>query len=125
VELTRGRSFQTAEVEEVDDQHDPGDPGDAERAIELFEKLADLTGADVDVPPADSEQLSFLIAARFDFTPLLKQELLQETSERIRLTRLCELLEKAAETIARQQEIAARAQTNGRVDADLLPEPGS
>jgi Lon protease-like protein len=125
VELTRGRSFQTAEVEEVDDQHDPGEPGDTERAIELFEKLADLTGADVEVPPADSEQLSFLIAARFDFTPLLKQELLQETSERIRLKRLCELLEKAAETIARQQEIAARAHTNGRVDADLLPEPGS
>lgn len=125
VELTGGRAFQTAEVEEIDDQHDPGEPDDAERVIELFEQLADLTGAEVEVPSPDSEQLSFLIAARFDFAPELKQELLQQTSERIRLKRLCELLEKAAESLAKQQEISARAQTNGRVDVDLMPEPDS
>jgi Lon protease-like protein len=123
VELTRGRSFQTAEIEPVDDQHDPGEPADAARAVELFERLADLTGADVDPPSPDAPQLSFVLAARFDFAPALKQELLQETSERVRLRRLCELLEHAAETIERQHEIAARAQTNGRVDPGTIPEP--
>ena len=47
--------------------------------------------------------------------PDLKQELLEATSERVRLRRLCELLAAAAETVERQKEIAARAQTNGKV----------
>jgi hypothetical protein len=33
----------------------------------------------------------------------------------VRLTRLCELLGIAAETVERQKEIAGRAQTNGKV----------
>ena len=56
-----------------------------------------------------------MLAGRFDFSADLKQELLDETSERIRLRRLCELLATAAETVERQREIAARAQTNGKV----------
>ena len=47
--------------------------------------------------------------------PTLKQELLQEISERRRLRRLCELLEGAAEALEREREIAARAATNGKV----------
>ena len=45
----------------------------------------------------------------------MKQELLQERSEAVRMRRLCELLEKAAETIAREREIAERAAGNGKV----------
>ena len=55
------------------------------------------------------------IAGCFEFSPEIKQELLDESSERVRLTRLCELLGIAAETVERQKEIAGRAQTNGKV----------
>jgi hypothetical protein len=43
----------------------------------------------------------------------LKQELLEERSERVRLDRVCEILEEAAHVVARQREIAEIASTNG------------
>ena len=45
----------------------------------------------------------------------IKQELLDESSERVRLERLCELLAIAAEAVERQKEISDRAQSNGKV----------
>ncbi len=115
VELTEGRQFHTGLVEPVDDQHDPTEPDDVQRALELFTRLVELTGSDLSAPAAETPQLSFALAGRFDFSADLKQELLDETSERIRLRRLCELRATAAETVERQREIAARAQTNGKV----------
>ena len=115
IELTEGREFHTGLVEPVDDQHDPNEPDDIQRALELFTRLVELTGSDLPSPAAETPQLSFALAGRFDFSADLKQELLDETSERIRLRRLCELLATAAETVERQREIAARAQTNGKV----------
>ena len=116
VELTGGRAFVTGLVEPVDDQDDPADPMDIERALALFARLAELTSADIEAPAAETPALSFALAGRFDFAPELKQELLDESSERIRLARLCELLAIAAETVERQVEIAASAQTNGKVN---------
>jgi ATP-dependent Lon protease len=115
LELTEGRSFVTGLVEPVDDQHDPAEPADIERALALFARLAELTSSEIEPPAAETRSLSFAIAGRFDFSPDLKQELLAESSERIRLVRLCELLAIAAETVERQIEIAASAQTNGKV----------
>jgi len=115
VELTEGRAFVTGRVELVDDQHDPANPADVERALMLFARLAELTSVNVRPPAPETPALSFAIAGRFDFSPDLKQELLAESSERIRLARLCELLTIAAETVERQIEIAASAQTNGKV----------
>jgi Lon protease-like protein len=116
-ELTGGRSFQTAEVEPVedDDATEVGDPADAERALALFEQLVELTGTEIEAPERTTPQLSYAVAARFEFVPPLKQELLEERSERVRLRRLCELLAGAAETLEREREIAARAATNGKV----------
>jgi Lon protease-like protein len=116
-ELTGGRSLQTAEVEPVedDDATEVGDPADAERALALFEQLVELTGTEIEAPERTTPQLSYAVAARFEFVPPLKQELLEERSERVRLRRLCELLAGAAETLEREREIAARAATNGKV----------
>ncbi len=115
VELTDGRTYVTATVERVDDQHDPAEPEDIERALHLFARLVELTSAEIEAPPADAPELSFAIAGCFEFSPEIKQELLDETSERLRLARLCELLGIAAQTVERQKEIAGRAQSNGKV----------
>ena len=131
VELTDGRSFQTGEVEEVNDLDDPAEPDEIGRALALFERLLELTATEVEVPPPDHPQLSYALAARFDFALDVKQELLQEVSERLRLRRLCELLELAATALEREREIAARAATNGKVQPrrptgeDVEDEPGA
>ena len=116
VELTGGRTFQTGLVEAVEEAADPADPADAERALELFRKLVELTGADVEEPESGADELSFQLAGRFDFAPELKQRLLQLTSERERVKELADLLEGAAAAVAQEQEIAGRAATNGKVD---------
>jgi len=115
LELTSGRSFVTASVEPFADQDDPADEADIDRALALFARLAELTESDVDTPERQTPGLSFAIAGRFELSPELKQELLAESSERVRLVRLCELLAIAAETVERQKEVAMRAQSNGKV----------
>ena len=116
LELTQGRSFQTALVEEVADDPDSADPDDTDRAIELFHQLVELTGAEVEEPRLDVPQLSFELAGRFEFAPELKQQLLQLLSERERMKLLAELLTGAAAAVEREREIAERAQSNGKVD---------
>jgi len=116
VSLTEGRSFQTGEVEPLDDEPDPSAETDIERALDLFRTLAELTGTEIDPPAPDSEQLSFELAARVALAPELKQELLEGISERARLKRVCELLGRAADAVALEREIAARASRNGKVE---------
>ena len=116
LELTGGRSFQTGLVEPLEEAEDPAENADAERALELFRKLVELTGAEVEEPAAGGEQLSFELAGRFEFAPELKQRLLQITSERERVKVLADLLDGAAQAVEREQEIAGRAASNGKVD---------
>jgi Lon protease-like protein len=116
VELTEGRSFQTGIVEAVADDQDTADPEDTRHALELYHRLVELTGAEVEEPRLDAAQLSFELAGRFDFAPELKQRLLQLTSERRRMQLLAELLAGAATAVEREREIAERAQGNGKVD---------
>ena len=114
VELTAGRTFQTGIVEEIADEPDDADPDDTEHALELYKRLVDLTGAEVEVPAEVTGQPSFEIGSRFELAPELKLELLEETSERRRLVRLCEILETIADAVERQREVAALAQKNGK-----------
>ena len=114
VELTEGRSFHTGTIEPLGDlEADPPSAEEVERATTVFSRLVQLTGTEVEPPDLKGEQPSFAIAARFELAPDLKLELLEETNERQRLVRLCEILESAAASVERQREIAALAQTNG------------
>jgi Lon protease-like protein len=115
LELTTGRSFHTGVVAPVEDADDPADREAVERALGLFDRLRELTRSDVDVPDADASQLSYVLAARVEFAPDDKLELLNDLSERSRVTRLCDLLENAVETAQRVRGAAERAATNGRV----------
>lgn len=114
VDLTDGRSFHTGTIEPLADVDDPPPQADVDRALAVFRRLVDLTGAEVDVPAEVSGQPSFEIGSRFELAPELKLELLEEPSERRRLVRLCEILETIAAAVERQREVAALAQTNGR-----------
>lgn len=116
VGLTSGRSFQTGDVEAILDDGDSPETDSVDRALELFDRLRELTGSDVEAPSPGGEQLSFALAARVELVPEVKQELLQETSERIRLDRVCELLDEATVAVERQRRAAERASTNGRVE---------
>jgi len=116
VGLTSGRSFQTGDVEPIVDDEDAVETESVDRALELFGRLRELTGSDVEVPSPGAEQLSYALAARVELVPEVKQELLQETSERVRLERVCELLGDATVAVERQQHAAERAATNGKVE---------
>ena len=115
LELTEGRSFQTGTVEPVVDRDDPPSADDVQQALALFGRLVELTGADVEPPAADVEPPSYAIGSRFELAAELKLELLAETSERLRLQRLSEILSTVAAAVERQREIAERASTNGHV----------
>ena len=115
VELTKGRSFQTAEVEPYEDEDDDRDDETAERAFELYRRLAALVPAPPDDPNPDAALLSFEIGARVDFGAEPKQQLLELRSETERLTLVCELLERAAEALENERDLRARASQNGKV----------
>jgi Lon protease-like protein len=121
VELTTGRSFTTCEIAPFEDEDDPPGPEETARAYDLFRQLADATGADVDVPDPEVPQLDFELAARVDFGPAAKQELIAASSPRERMHRLAQLLETALETTQLQQALRERAGRNGKV-APLDPD---
>lgn len=116
VELTSGESFHTAEVTPFDDDVDPSAEETVSRALELFGRLRELAGSDVEAPSADDPQLSYAIAAHVELDDELKLELLADTSERSRLERLCEFLDDAVEALRIRRRAVERASTNGRVD---------
>ena len=111
---TSGRSFLTAEVEPVGDEEVVSERSVRERALERFRKLGRVVESDVDEPDADSGVLSFELAARVDFGPERKQELLELRSEPVRLGIVSDLLERAAEAITLERALAEAAAQNGR-----------
>jgi Lon protease-like protein len=115
VALTEGRSFLTADVEALDDEDDPPGEADVERALDLFRQLVEVAEAEIEDPDLSSPTLSFELASRIDFSPELKQELLELTSEQKRLRRLAGLMERAVATMEREREVRERAAGNGRV----------
>ena len=116
IELTEGRPFRTADVEAVEDDGELPLEADVERTIAVFRRLVAVAEADeIDEPSAGSPVLSFELAARVDFGPELKQELLELRSEGQRLRRLAELLDQAAQALTREREVRQRAAGNGKV----------
>jgi Lon protease-like protein len=116
LELTDGRMFNTGEISPVLDEDDPADTATIDRALELFRRLRDLTASDVEVPTADTTQLSYALAARVELDVEVKQALLEQTSERKRLESVCDQLVEVSAIVERQRRAAERAATNGRVD---------
>jgi len=114
VSETSGRSFLTAEVEPIGDEELISERTARDRALERFRKLGKIVETDVDEPDADSGVLSFELAARVDFGPARKQELLELRSEPERLRIVSDLLDRAADAITLERALAEAASQNGR-----------
>ena len=115
-ELTDGRSFNTGLVSSLDDIDDPAETPAVDEALRLFDALREVTQSAVDVPERTAPQLSFALAAKVELPADAKLALLAETSERLRMEQVQELLANALLTAQRVRRAAERASTNGRVD---------
>ena len=116
LELTGGRTFQTGETTPLEDLDDLADADTEERARALFDRLRELTSSEIQMPEPGTPRLSYVLAARVELAAEAKLELLAETSENVRLERVCELLEEAAVAVERQRTAAERAAANGKVE---------
>jgi Lon protease-like protein len=117
VHETDGRIYRTATIEPVEDDQDPPSSDDVDRALEVFGRLVEVTESDeVQPPDPESAILSFELAARVEFGPELKQELLELRSERERLLRLAELFEVAVQGLKLEKDVRERASGNGKVE---------
>ena len=117
IELTSGRSFQTADVDAVDDEDDPPAEEDVERVLTLYRELVRRTESMAEEPDPGSADFSFDLGARIDFGDELKQELLELRSPRERVERMIELLEAVIEAVRAEQVVKDRAQGNGKVSS--------
>jgi Lon protease-like protein len=115
-ELTDGRSFSTGLVAPIDDLDETAEAAAVEEALRLFDALRELTQSEVEVPERGDAQLSFALAAKVELPADEKLVLLAETSERVRMEQVQELLATALLTAQRVRRAAERASTNGRVD---------
>jgi Lon protease-like protein len=118
VELTRGRSFQTANVEAIGDEREWPSDDAVERGLRLFRRLREATESEVDEPDPALGHLSYQLASRVDFGAEVKQQLLELRSEPRRLDIVCELLEGAIKTVELESQVRERASGNGKVTLD-------
>jgi Lon protease-like protein len=112
-EVTRGRSFMTAEVVGVDDEASEIEGELAVRAIGSFRALAALAGAEAPDPDESSPQLSFELAAQVELPTDSKQQLLESRVEAERLELVAELLDDARVALLQSVELGERAKRNG------------
>ena len=116
VELTDGRSFSTGLVTPIEDVDDSSEAAAVDEALRLFGLLRDVTESEVDAPERELPQLSFALAGKVELPADDKLGLLAETSERLRMEVVQELLANAVLTAQRVRRAAERASTNGKVD---------
>lgn len=116
VELTDGRSFSTGLVTPIEDVDDSADAAAVDEALRLFGLLREVTESEVDAPERELSQLSFALAGKVELPADDKLGLLAETSERLRMELVQELLANAVLTAQRVRRAAERASTNGKVD---------
>jgi Lon protease-like protein len=120
VQATSGRSFDTAIVEDLydEDEKDLPDQEELVECLQAYRRLADAAGAQPDDFDPGAGSVAFQIAAVIDFTPELKQELLELQSEGARLAKLSELLDRAVDAVLLQRTARERAAGDGHVSPD-------
>ena len=84
-----------------------------ERVAKAAYKLGGGRGRLPEIPRAEPEQLSFLIAAAFNLENEVKYEMLEERSTAARFDRLSTILKQSVDQMEENAEIFRVAQTNG------------
>lgn len=110
---TGGRLYRSALVRALADVDEP--PAE-ELAAAVLARYRELAGTETARPLDDRLPLSYGLAGTLRLDPTVRQALLEERSERARLSLLGELLESAAEGGRRAEIAAERAPTNGKVE---------
>lgn len=114
--------YHLAEVEFFEDDDEPKGPAEAlaNEVFELFERIAKAAhrmsnqrNNFPELPKAEPEMLSFLVAAAFDLDNELKLEFLGIRSTEQRLLRIREILRKSVAGIEESADIHKLSQTNG------------
>ncbi len=120
VEVTSGRPFDTAIIEDLSDEDEKDAPvqDDLAECLRAYRRLAEAAGAQPDDFDPGAGSVAFQIAAVIDFTPELKQELLELRSEGERLAKLSGLLDRAVDAVLLQRTARERAAGNGHVSPD-------
>ena len=117
-----GTPYFSARVEFFEDEPEPKERLTplAEDVFELFERVAKAAfklsgnrGRFPEVPRAEPEQLSFLVAAAFNLDNEIKTQFIEFTSTSERLDRLKDILEQAVTQMENNAEIFSVAQKNG------------
>jgi len=117
-----GTPYFSAEVQFFEDEPESKDVLDliADEVFGLFERVAKAAfklsgnrGRFPEVPRADPEQLSFLVAAAFNLDNEVKAQFIEMTSTSDRLTRLKAILEQAVEQMESNADIVSVGQKNG------------
>jgi ATP-dependent Lon protease len=117
-----GTPYFSAEVEFFEDEPESEEmlASIAEDVFGLFERVAKAAfklsgnrGQLPEVPRAEAQQLSFLVAAAFNLENSVKMQLLEMTSTSERLNRLKGILEQAVDQMESNANIASVAQKNG------------
>ena len=120
--LDRGKSYLEAEVEFFNDYADEDGEAEtlADKVFEIFSRIAKAAfkmsgnqGRLPEINRGDSEQLSFLVAAAFNFDNGLKYELIETTSTATRLKRLESILAKTVTQLEESADIHVVSRTNG------------
>ncbi len=104
-----------AEVEVIEAHAGEEDAGAAEGARSAFLDLAEQASGQRPDEAEVAEQSAYGLAARVELPSETKQELLQIGDEGERMALLADVFSTLLETLARSEEIAERAQGNGKV----------
>jgi Lon protease-like protein len=110
-QITEGRSFATARFEPFVDDLDPPDEGELKEVLEALAGVVAATGGEFDKEGANLQ--SFALAARIPLPASIRLELVEMTSERLRLQRLQVLFAETAAALIRKQQVARIAAGNG------------
>ncbi len=114
VGLTRDRSYLSGRVTPAEDDQQGAEAAGL-RAVELYQKIAELTGVEADAAvTASSGPTSYAIAARVEIPSEDKQRMLEHRTELGRLELITDILQRGLERIAEAAAIQQVAQTNGK-----------
>lgn len=117
-----GTAYLSAEVEFFEDEPESNEELEpiADEVFGLFERVAKAAfrlsgnrGRFPEVPRADPEQLSFLVAAAFNLDNEVKAQFVEMRSTSERLKRLMAILEQAVEQMESNANVVSVAQKNG------------